>query len=264
MTDLLCLEDVHAGYGATTVVRDLDLRVGSGEIVSLLGPNGAGKTTTLLTTIGVLPVVSGTIMFRGSPIQSGRPLRNIRAGLGLLPEGRALFRNLSARETLRLGVRKGPISLQSVLSYFPQLEPILDRRTALLSGGEQQMLALARLLVANPQLLMIDEMSLGLAPAVFGSILPVIRTTTKEHGLGVLLVEQHADLALKNSDRAYVLVHGSVQSQGPSSELLRQSSLRSLYLGGGAGDGPGTGAEPPESPASAPTKFDPHARTSNG
>lgn len=247
MTALLSLEDVHAGYGRTTVVRGLDLHIRQGEIVSLLGPNGAGKTTTLLTTIGILPMVSGRIMFRGSPIHSGHPLRNIRAGLGLLPEGRALFRSLSVRETLRLGVRRGSITVRSVLDYFPQLEPILDRRTALLSGGEQQMLALARLLVANPQLLMIDEMSLGLAPAVFGSILPVIRTTAKEHGLGVLLVEQHADLALKNSDRAYVLVHGSVQSHGISGDLLNQSSLRSLYLGEGTTEPLANGAPPDRS-----------------
>lgn len=232
MSALLQAADLHAGYHGVAVVRGLDLCVEEGEVVALLGPNGAGKTTTLLTVSGLLPAISGSLTVLGGSVTPKRAHRVARRGLAHVLEGRGLFYGLTVRENLKLGQHGSSSDLRRALEYFPALDPLLDRRAGLLSGGEQQMLALARALAGAPKLLLIDELSLGLAPIIVETLLPLIRTIAHETGVGILLVEQHVHLALEVSDRAYVLVHGEVGIEARSSELLgRKDLLEVSYLG---------------------------------
>ncbi len=224
MTALLRVSGLRAGYDGVPVVRDLDLEVAEGEVVALLGPNGAGKTTSLLTISGILPVLHGEITLFGATTKGRRPHQLARLGLGHVPEDRALFFQLTVRENLRLG-RGGAGDLERVLDLFPALEPLLDRRAGLLSGGEQQMLALGRALLGRPRLLMVDEMSLGLAPIIVDRLLPVLRTIATDGGCGVLLVEQHVHKALRVADRAVVLNHGDVVLAGSAAELAAEGEL---------------------------------------
>jgi branched-chain amino acid transport system ATP-binding protein len=232
---LLDVCDLRAGYGGSAVVRDLSFSVDPGEVVALLGPNGAGKTTTLTTIAGLLPALGGAVHLLGRPVDAGAPHRNARRGLGYVTEDRGLFGRLSARENLRLAARDGRDAAAAVAeaaTWFPVLAPLLDRRAGLLSGGEQQMLAVARALVARPQLLLIDEMSLGLAPRIVDQLAGVIRRVADEREIGVLLVEQHVPLALGIADTALVLVHGEVVAQGGAAELAgRHDLLQASYLG---------------------------------
>jgi branched-chain amino acid transport system ATP-binding protein len=235
---LLEVDRLHAGYGRTAVVRDLSFSVGAGEVVSLLGPNGAGKTTTLLTVSGLLPALGGSARLFGAPVDARAPHRNAHRGLAHVTENRSLFHGLSVRDNLRLAGR-GRGRTVDVLSYFPALEPLLDRRAGLLSGGEQQMLAVARALTMRPRLLMIDEMSLGLAPVVLERLAPVVRRIADEQGIGVLLVEQHVGVALAISDRAIVLRHGRPVLAGRAAELAaRPELLHASYLGASGADAP--------------------------
>jgi branched-chain amino acid transport system ATP-binding protein len=230
--EVLRLDRLCAGYGAAPVVRDLDLVVSRGEIVALLGPNGAGKTTTLLTISGLLKPLSGRITAVGTVVNGMAPHRIARLGVGHVPEDRALFGQLSALDNLRLARRPGGASIADALEWFPALGALLRRRAALLSGGEQQMLAVARALVAGPTLLIVDEMSLGLAPVIVERLLPTLRTIADSTGIGILLVEQHVHLALEVADTAVVMVHGETVASGPAADVAgRADDLAASYLG---------------------------------
>jgi branched-chain amino acid transport system ATP-binding protein len=229
---LLELEELQTGYHAVAVVHGLSLHVQPGEIVALLGPNGAGKSTTLLTISGLLPVLSGQIRYDGRPLPARRPQDTARAGIGHVPEDRALFYSLTVEENLRIGPARDRHALQEALSYFPALAALLPRRTGLLSGGEQQMLAIARALCGKPRLLLVDEASLGLAPLAVAQLMPTLRRIADDSGCGILLVEQHVQLALEVADRAYIISHGAVTAQGRARDLLHQNELlESAYLG---------------------------------
>lgn len=238
--ELLRLEGLTAGYDGVAVVHDVDLAVRRGELVALVGSNGAGKTTTLLAVSGLATRLGGTISVHGRPVHTAR-----RPGLGSVwrlarhdvahvPEGRCLFHDLTAAENLRLGrPRRGPVvPMDQILDWFPALERVLDRRAGLMSGGEQQMLALARAVIGRPRLLLVDELSLGLAPLVVADILPVLRTIATETGVGILVVEQHVSLVLEIADRAYLMSQGRITFDGPAAELrARHDLVEASYLG---------------------------------
>jgi len=231
MSPLLVVEDLHAGYGTTEVVRGLSFSVDAGEVVALLGPNGAGKTTTLLTVAGLLPALSGSVTMLGTRVDARAPHRNAHAGLAFVTEDRSLFPQLTVRENLRLGARDRGAAAE-MLEILPELDALQSRKAAWLSGGEQQMLAIARALATRPKLLLVDEMSLGLAPVIVERLAPVIRRAADDFGIGVVLVEQHLRVALEIADRGIVLRHGEVCAAGSAAALADQREvLHASYLG---------------------------------
>jgi branched-chain amino acid transport system ATP-binding protein len=233
---LLELEDVRARYGPVQALHGVSLTVGEGEAVAVLGANGAGKTTTLRAVSGTVRR-SGRIVFAGRNISRRAPEVVARTGIAHVPEGRGTLTELSVRENLRIGayVRRDRNAVaedeRRVLAYFPQLADRGRQRAGTLSGGEQQMLALARALMLRPRLLLLDEPSLGLAPLVVAEIFRIVRELNEEEGLAVLVVEQNAALALEASSRAYVLEVGRVAVEGRSADLRRDESVRRSYLG---------------------------------
>jgi branched-chain amino acid transport system ATP-binding protein len=234
VTPLLELEDVEARYGPVQALHGVSLSVGEGEVVAVLGGNGAGKTTTLRAISGLVST-AGEVRFAGERISRASPERVARAGIAHVPEGRGLFNELSVYDNLRLGAflqRSGfDEDYERVRAHFPWLEDRRDQQAGTLSGGEQQMLAIARALMARPRLLLLDEPSLGLAPLVVREIFAILGDLNEKEGLAVLVVEQNAKLALRSSSRAYVLEVGRVALEGPSAELAENESVRKAYLG---------------------------------
>jgi len=226
------LEGLTVGYDGAPVVRGLDLEVGQGEIVALLGANGAGKTTTLRAVSGLAHPLAGVVRFGGADLRKVSPSGRARLGIAHVPDSRGLFFGLTVAEHLRLGYRGERLDAALAYRYFPALDPLRDRRCGLLSGGEQQMLAVGRALARRPTLLLLDELSLGLAPVIVESLLPVVRAYAEESGCGVVLVEQHIELALTIADRGCVLSHGEVVLRGEADELRRNHELLiSSYFG---------------------------------
>jgi branched-chain amino acid transport system ATP-binding protein len=232
MSALLEVQALEAGYLGIPAVRDLSMKVGAGEVVALLGPNGAGKTTTLSTIAGLLKPLSGSIRFEEADI-GGQPAHKLaRNGLSMVPEDRALFFDLTVRENLKLAARGDSLSLDEVLELLPELRKCLGRLAGVLSGGEQQMLSLGRALMTKPRLLLVDEMSLGLAPVIVERLLPVLRRIAEESGAGVIFVEQHVPLALELADRAYVMANGRIVLDGSAADLQKDRELlEASYLG---------------------------------
>ena len=230
---LLTIDGLDAGYDGAPVVRDLNLHVDAGEVVALLGPNGAGKTTTLMAISGMVEVLGGDVLIMGNRVPRLRQAHRVaRWGVSHVPENRGILFQLTVRENLELAKVKGRVDIDRAVDFFPALGPLLGRRGGLLSGGEQQMLAIGRAIVADPKLLMVDEMSLGLAPVIYEELMPVVRRIADETGAGVLLVEQHVDLALKVANRGYVLSHGDLVMEGAAAEMLaNRELLDASYLG---------------------------------
>jgi branched-chain amino acid transport system ATP-binding protein len=232
---MLEVDDLHVSYGRIRAVQGVSLVVGAGEVVVLIGPNGAGKTTLMKTISGVLRPDRGQIRFQGATIQGRPPEALVRQGLVLVPEGRAILRHLTVRENLLLGAwsrrRDGAAvreDLERLLGRFPRLAERLSQRAGTLSGGEQQMLAIARALMARPRLLLLDEPSLGLAPLMTAAIFETVGQL-RQGGVTVLLVEQNANQALRLADRAYVLETGRIVLEGP--DLIEHERVREAYLG---------------------------------
>ena len=233
---LLALRGVRVRYGAIEAVRGIDLHVARGEIVALVGANGAGKTTTLASIVRLLPLAGGSIHFAGRDVGAASPEEMAALGVSLVPEGRAIFPNLTVRENLELGayvhrdaraMREG---MEDVAALFPRLGERMRQLGGTLSGGEQQMLAIGRALMARPALLLLDEPSLGIAPKLVQDIFEAIKKIAAA-GVTILLVEQNTRIALATSQRAYVLATGTIATEGPSAALAQSEAVRAAYLG---------------------------------
>lgn len=233
MAALLTVQEIHAAYGLSRVLFGVSLAIEPGECVCLLGRNGVGKTTTMRSIMGLTPPSSGRVLWQGRDITGWPPHRAARAGIGFVPEDRRIFAELTVRENLEVGARsarrRGQWTISTVQDLFPILEERRDQRGGFLSGGEQQMLTIARTLMGNPELLLLDEPSEGLAPLVVETLLAKIGEL-KAQGLTILLAEQGVDFALSLADRAYVLEKGCVQFSGPASALRDDRALLDRLL----------------------------------
>ncbi len=233
---MLRVSDVSASYGPIQALRGVSLEVSEGQIVALLGANGAGKSSTLKVISGILRPSGGSVEFLGQPIHRRSPESIVSLGISHVPEGRELFAELTVEENLRLGAytrRDSAIKsdIQRIFTYFPLLAEREKQPAGSLSGGEQQMLAIGRGLMARPKLLLLDEPSLGLAPTVVQEIFQIIKTINREEGLTVLLVEQNATIALRVSQYGYVLETGCIVLAAEAAELKENESVRRSYLG---------------------------------
>ena len=241
---VLDCQALDVGYGKLTVARDITFSLAPKKVLAILGPNGAGKTTLLMTLAGFLSPRSGTIRMNGNVVKGSSPRRMNQAGLVLVPDFRALFVELNPIQNLKLAAPRGA-DLDPVLDLFPALTRRSKLRVADLSGGEQQMLAIARALVQSPKLLLIDEMSMGLAPIAVESLMPVIRQVADEHGASVIMVEQHVQLALEVADEAMVIVHGSVVLAGGAEQFRKDTgAVQAAYMGAAPAPMPEGGADP--------------------
>jgi branched-chain amino acid transport system ATP-binding protein len=232
MSARLACRDLTGGRGTSTAFRDVDLDLEAGTIEALLGPNGAGKTTLLLTLAGFLPAQGGTVTVDGTPLKSGRPSAANRAGIVLVPDDRSLFTTLTVEENLKSAAHRGGPTPRDMLEVFPDLEKRWTLRAGALSGGEQQMLAMARAMIQAPRVLLIDEMSMGLAPLIVEALFETVHRIATEHDCAVLLVEQHVSLALEVADSASVLNRGTIALRGTASELLAHTDrIEAAYFG---------------------------------
>ncbi|CAN5226401.1 ABC transporter ATP-binding protein [soil metagenome] len=226
MSVLVEAQSLSSGYTGQAVVRGIDLKVEASQVVVLLGPNGAGKTTTLLTLAGEIAPLSGTVAFYGEPAARGLH-RRARGGMSFVTEERSVFMDFTVEENLRVG----RCDVDHVLELFPELKVLLKRRAGLLSGGEQQMVTLGRALARKPKVLLIDELSLGLAPLVVSRLLTAVRQACDETGIGVLLIEQHVDQAMKIADYVYVMQRGEIVLHGRAADVAsRVQEIEASYL----------------------------------
>jgi branched-chain amino acid transport system ATP-binding protein len=243
MTATLEVAGLFAGYGGAPAIRDISFSLGPGEILSIVGPNGAGKTTTLSSVTGVIKPSSGRVRLMDEDITGLAAHRVARRGGCLIPDNRGLFPDLTVSEHLQMALRSAvrkkaaePIPPEQVQEAFPQLEALRKRPCGLLSGGEQQMLAIAKTLLLSPRVLLIDELSLGLAPVIVSKLLPSVQQIAKSTKMSVVVVEQHYKLALAVADQGLVLNHGEVVLQGPARDLLADpQALQDAYLGAAHG-----------------------------
>jgi branched-chain amino acid transport system ATP-binding protein len=232
MTARLQCTGLTGGHGTTTAFRDIDLTVAAATVEALLGPNGAGKTTLLRTIAGFVTPQDGTIAVDGQVLKGGRPAMASKAGVVLVPDNRSLFATLTVEENLKVARRKGGPSPRDMLDVFPALEMRWALRAGALSGGEQQMVAMARALIQEPKVLLIDEMSMGLAPRIVEALFERVRGIAADHGCAVVLVEQHVNLALEVADSAAVLNRGSIVLRGPARQLRGEAArLEAAYFG---------------------------------
>lgn len=233
---MLKLDNVHSGYGGTEILRGVSFEVNAGEVVTIVGANGAGKTTTLRSLCGIVTPSQGTIEFEGQRIDGNRPDQIVDAGLTLIPEGRQLFPFISVRDNLLMGAYKRSARagyrqrLDNILDLFPRVRERLDQNAGTLSGGEQQMVAIARGLMAEPKLLMFDEPSLGLSPLLVSQVFEIIDRIL-QLGTTVLIVEQNIVHTLRIAHRGYVLENGEVVLSGTGKELLENPHVKRAYLG---------------------------------
>ncbi|NOL50440.1 ABC transporter ATP-binding protein [Pelistega europaea] len=233
---MLKVNKISSGYGKSQILYDLSFDVNQGEVVTLIGSNGAGKTTTLKTICGVIPATSGNVIFDGNDITNLTPKAIVNSGISMIPEGRQLFPDFSVQENLVIGAFKKEArhhlhdSIDYVLSIFPKLKDRIHQKASSLSGGEQQMVAIARGLMSKPRLLIFDEPSLGLSPLLVSQMFDIIQTISQS-GITVLLVEQNVFHTLKVANRGYVIENGSIVIEGNSNELLHNPHIKEAYLG---------------------------------
>jgi len=234
---MLNLENVQAGYGNILALKNVSLNIHEGEIITLIGANGAGKSTTLMTISGVVSCRSGKIVFQDTEIQKKSSDDIVKMGICQVPEGRHIFPQLTVKENLDMGafLRNDRAGIKKDIDYVFSLFPILAERRnqdgGTLSGGEQQMLAMSRALMARPQLLLLDEPSMGLAPLVIKQIFEIIKQINKENNTTIFLVEQNANQALHIADRGYVIENGEITLSGPAKDLLSNQEVQKAYLG---------------------------------